>query len=139
MTSLITRDINHFFNSLFPDFPLDRLRSDYEGYPVTSVFVDKNGNYKLEVAVSGFNKDEVNVLAENGCLIIEGKKEEKDGNEWEFVHGKLKHTSFSKRFSISNRLDVNKSEVQLENGVLTIIIPAKEETKPKQLKISYKE
>ena len=146
MTNIVKRnntflnDIDHFFNSLFPDFPRRELASNVEGFPVTNVFVNENGDYKLEVAVTGFNRDELDVSVEDGCIVIRGeKKEEREIGDWKFVAGRLKHESFSKRYRLSNRLDWEKTDVNLKDGMLTVIIPAREDVKPKQIEIRENE
>jgi len=110
-----------------------------EGYPVANIFTNVNGDVKFEIAITGFNENELKVLVEDGCLIVKGEKEEKKNEEddWKIIAGKLKKSSFEKRYKLSNRLDAEKTEVDItDNGLLIIRVPAKEEVKPKQISIT---
>ena len=107
------------------------VQSNYPPYNIRKAGKDK---YAIEVAVAGFNKDDVEVEYEDNLLTIKTKDvkrtEEKDGDE--VIHRGISQRSFARSFTIADDVKVNGAE--LKDGLLTIscekIIP---EMKKKRL------
>ena len=107
------------------------VQSNYPPYNIRKAGKDK---YAIEVAVAGFNKDDVEVEYEDNLLTVRTKQvkrsQEKNGDE--IIHRGISQRSFSRSFTIADDVKVNSA--QLRDGLLTIscekIIP---ETKRKKL------
>ncbi len=107
------------------------VQSNYPPYNIRKAGKDK---YAIEVAVAGFNKDDVEVEYEDNLLTVKTKDikraEEKDGDE--IIHRGISQRSFARSFTIADDVKVNGAE--LKDGLLTIscekIIP---EAKKKRL------
>ena len=107
------------------------VQSNYPPYNIRKAGKDK---YAIEVAVAGFNKDDVEVEYEDNLLTVKTKEvkrsEEKDGDE--VIHRGISQRSFARSFTIADDVKVNGAE--LKDGLLTIscekIIP---EMKKKRL------
>ena len=106
------------------------VQSNYPPYNIRKVGKDK---YAIEVAVAGFNKDDVEVEFEDKLLTVRTKKVsktvEKDGDE--IIHKGISQRSFSRSFTIAD--DVKVSGAELKDGLLTIncekIIPEQKKKK----------
>ena len=106
------------------------VQSNYPPYNIRKAGRDK---YAIEVAVAGFNKDDVEVEFEDKLLTVRTKKVnktvEKDGDE--IIHKGISQRSFSRSFTISD--DVKVSDAKLQDGLLTIncekIIPEQKKKK----------
>ena len=88
------------------------------------------------IDLPGVHKGDVNVeVDENNVLSIKAKEsfKEPEGSSLvkEFAVG-----NYFRAFTISNEFDKDKISGKLENGVLEIIIPRREEVKPKKIQIS---
>lgn len=113
------------FDSLFYSWP-KQIKPPIERFPV----YDSDGNItrvEIQMALAGFKKGDVKVYAESGLLHIEG-----DNTKNKEVAERFR-SNFSHQFSYSKKLDVDKAEVSLDNGVLMIKIPVQEEVKNKKL------
>ena len=107
------------------------VQSNYPPYNIRKAGKDK---YAIEVAVAGFNKDDVEVEYEDNLLTVKTKDikrtEEKEGDE--VIHRGISQRSFARSFTIADDVKVNGAE--LKDGLLTIscekIIP---EIKKKRL------
>ena len=107
------------------------VQSNYPPYNIRKAGKDR---YAIEVAVAGFNKDDVEVEYEDNLLTVKTKDvkrtEEKEGNE--VIHRGISQRSFARSFTIADDVKVNGAE--LKDGLLTIscekIIP---EVKKKRL------
>ena len=106
------------------------IQNNYPPYNIRKAGKDK---YAIEVAVAGFNKDDVEVEFEDKLLTVRTKKVnktvEKDGDE--IIHKGISQRSFSKSFTIAD--DVKISGAELKDGLLTIncekIIPEQKKKK----------
>ena len=93
------------------------VQSNYPPYNIRKAGKDK---YAIEVAVAGFNKDDVEVEYEDNLLTIKTKdvkrSEKKEGDE--LIHKGISQRSFARSFSIAD--DVKVGEARLKDGLLTI-------------------
>ncbi len=107
------------------------VQSNYPPYNIRKVGKDK---YAIEVAVAGFNKDDVEVEYEDNLLTVKTKQVKKtdQNNNGEVIHRGISQRSFARSFTIADDVKVNGAE--LKDGLLTIscekIIP---EIKKKRL------
>ena len=107
------------------------VQSNYPPYNIRKAGKDK---YAIEVAVAGFNKDDVEVEYEDNLLTVKTKQIKKtDQNDnGEVIHRGISQRSFARSFTIADDVKVNGAE--LKDGLLTIscekIIP---EIKKKRL------
>jgi len=93
------------------------VQNNYPPYNIRKVGKDK---YAIELAVAGFNKNDVEVEFEDKLLTVRTKKinktVEKDGDE--IIHKGISQRSFSRSFTIADDVKVNGAE--LKDGLLTI-------------------
>ena len=99
---------------------LDRVFDFQEttsNYPPYNLIQLNNHESKLEIALAGFKKDDLQVFTEFGKLHVEGKKEtsETDGT---FVHKGLAQRSFKRVWTVSD--DTKVGSVKFEDGLLTV-------------------
>lgn len=107
-----------------------QLQNNYPPHNV--IKVDEN-NYTIELAVAGFDKDEITVEVENDTLTIKGEclRESKG----EFLHRGLSMRNFTRQFQLAEHVVVKGAFTK--NGILAIqlerIVP--EEKKPRIIDI----
>ena len=107
------------------------VQSNYPPYNIRKAGKDK---YAIEVALAGFNKDDVEVEYEDNLLTVKTKQvkstKKKDGDE--IIHRGISQRSFARSFTIAD--DVKVGGAELKDGLLTIscekIVP---EAKKKRL------
>jgi molecular chaperone IbpA len=107
-------------NSIGMDEYFDRLFNLHEttsNYPPYNLVQVSNVESRLEIALAGFRKEEVNVYTEYGKLFVEGQKEDKE-TETSYVHKGLAQRSFKRAWTLSDDTEVK--EVTFDNGLLTI-------------------
>ena len=87
----------------------------------------------------GMKKDEIDVSVHGDTLIIKGeKKQEKEIKESDFVRTERYYGSFNRAIRLPSEVQADKVNAAYKNGVLELVLPKKEESKPKQLKIDIK-
>jgi len=82
-------------------------------------------NYVLEVALPGYNKEDVDIKVDNKLLSISCTKTLKETDKWK--------QNFDKKFKVNDELDLSSIKANFANGILTIIIPKAEKAKPKTI------
>ena len=106
-------------NSIGMNEYFDRLYSLHEtntNYPPYNLIQVSNVESRLEIALAGFKKEEVNVYKEFGKLFVEGQKEVKEDTK--YAHRGLAQRSFTRAWTLSDDTEVR--SVTFENGLLTI-------------------
>ena len=103
------------------------------GYPRYNLIAGNN-NYRIEVAVPGWKKEELEIIFDNKELHIKGKKDTKLGDDEDFIHQGLSLKSFERRFILNADLLVDK--VNLQDGLLTINLSRTPDSKKKILEIN---
>ncbi len=97
-------------------FDLHQTTSNYPPYNLVNV---SNVVSRLEIALAGFKKKEINVYTEYGKLFVEGQKEDKE-TETEYAHKGLAQRSFTRAWTISD--DTIVKEVKFEDGLLSVTL-----------------
>lgn len=109
-------------NSIGMDEYFDRLFNLHEtttNYPPYNLVQVSNVESRLELALAGFRKAEVNVYTQDGKLFVEGQKEDKE-TETNYLHKGLAQRSFTRAWTLSDDTEVR--SVVFEDGLLSITL-----------------
>ena len=100
--------------------PNNLVRRSTDGYPVTDLYLDDDGNSVIECALAGFNKDQLTIEVKEGRITINAEQ----GGEDSETARRIARRSFTKSFvDHSNKLDLEKAKASFENGLLRITVP----------------
>ena len=112
------------------------MQSNYPPYNIRRTGQDK---YSIEVALAGFNKNDVEVEFEDNLLTVRTKQVDKSENkndDGEIIHKGISQRHFARSFTIADDVKVNCA--QLKDGLLTIacerIIPEHKKRKLIEIK-----
>ena len=94
---------------------------------------ESNDDFEVEVAAPGFNKNDFRIELNHDLLTVSSEKElDKETKEGQqFTLREFSYQSFSRSFTLPNSADSEKIGAKYENGILRILIPKKEEAKPR--------
>ena len=108
-------------NGIGMDDYLDRFfhTPTQQNYPPYNIIQVNNVETKLEVALAGFKKKDINVYTEHCKLNIEGGKEETTEKS-NYTHQGLAQRSFSRSWTITDDTEVK--SVEFEDGLLSIVV-----------------
>ena len=107
-------------NGIGMDDYLDRFFNLHEttsNYPPYNLVQVNNVQSRLEIALAGFKKKEINVYTEYGKLFVEGQKEDKE-TDTTYQHKGLAQRSFTRTWTLSDETEVR--DVKVEDGLLTV-------------------
>jgi HSP20 family protein len=80
---------------------------------------------------------DIDVRVENNLLTIRGERKfEKSVSEDNYLRVERSYGAFSRSFSLPNTVNAEAIHAAYKNGVLTVTMPKREESKPRQVKVS---
>ena len=128
------------FDSIFDEFDRmlkspERYNSNYPPYNINRV---GDNDYKIEVALAGYSKDDIELEFKENTLTVRNKPKEKvinsDNNG--VIHKGISTRQFERAFTISEDIKVKNAE--LNNGLLNIdlerIVPEEKKSRLIQIK-----
>lgn len=117
-----------------------------EGSTLTPYGVDvrEDGDHLvLEVDLPGFKKDEIDITLESQTLTISAeRKVEQPAQPQEgmqpakYLLRERRHTRFQRAFTLADTVDDRAVDAKLEDGVLTVTLNKRPETKPRKIVVS---
>lgn len=119
------------FNDQFARWETNKKTlSSFPPYNVKKIDED---NYVVELAVAGYEREDLDIKVEKDTLIIKGGKE--NDKEAQYLHKGIAGRDFTQTFTLGEYMVVKSAS--LENGMLTVKIEREvpEEAKPRQIKI----
>jgi HSP20 family protein len=126
-------------NRLFEDsFTRDRSgRADLATWaPAVDIYETEN-ELVVKADLPDLQDKDIDVRVENNTLTIRGERKfEKDVNEDNYLRIERSYGSFTRSFSLPNTVNSENIRAEYRNGVLTLHMAKREESKPKQIKIS---
>lgn len=131
------------FDDLFKSFDelMNSSRLSFqEPFPPVNVFYradDKTA--EITLALAGYSKDELSVTVDGDRILIEAspiKEEEKAGT---YMKRRIHKTAFKRSYELPHGVyDMEKVDVEYNNGLLTITVPSKEKETPAVKKIAIR-
>jgi len=106
--------------------------------PAIDVY-DSKDNLLIKADLPGLSKDEIEVSIQDNNLLLKGeKKKDKEINEENYFKTERFYGSFFRTIPLPSAVDSANVDAKYEDGVLTLTLPKKEESKPKQITIDVK-
>lgn len=127
-------------NRIFDQFDSDlfgRLENLGEGMFAPAVDVKEDADaYTVHLEVPGVSQDNINLTLQDNILTIAGTKEQKqESAASRYRRVERTYGSFSRSISLPRGVDGNAVTANLEDGVLEVRLPKREEVRPRQINI----
>ena len=126
-------------NRLFED-SLTRGRSGQAELATWAPAVDiyeTESELVVKADLPDLQEKDIDVRVENNTLTIRGERKfEKDVNEDNYLRIERAYGSFMRSFSLPNTVNAEAIGAEYKNGVLTVTLPKREESKPRQVKVT---
>lgn len=121
------------FDRLFDLLEANAQRATPDNYPPFNLERIADDRYRITLAVAGFTRDEIEIVAQQNLLLVTGKKEEKTGGE--FLHVGIATRGFERRFELADFVIVE--DARLADGLLVVdlVREVPEAMKPKTIAI----
>ena len=126
------------FSRLFDtSFPGRSSESDLTTWAPAVDIQETENELVLKADLPGIEEKDIDVRIENSTLTIRGERKfEKQVNEDNYLRVERSYGSFSRSFSLPNTINTEAIHAEYKNGVLTVQMPKRAESKPKQVKVN---
>jgi HSP20 family protein len=103
--------------------------------PAVDIYEDAHG-ITLWTDLPGVSRDRLNVHVQDGSLFIEGEASIDTPDGLRLHHAEIREPRFARAFSLSADFDTSNIEANLNDGVLKLSIPRREEARPRRIEVS---
>ena len=76
------------------------------GYPPYNIETRAENQYRITMAVAGFDESELNITSENNQLTVSGQKQDGDSDSGEFLYRGIAKRSFERRLNLADPVKV---------------------------------
>ncbi|HOK41763.1 MAG TPA: Hsp20/alpha crystallin family protein [bacterium] len=105
--------------------------------PVVDIIENAN-EIVMNFEIPGVDKNKMNIDIEDDVLTLTADIEEQRPNEnANLIYREYRIGAYKRAFTLVDTIDKNKITAKYKNGILTLILPKKEEIKPKEIKIEF--
>ena len=110
----------------------DAVKHANDHYPPHNIIKESDTEYTIEIAVAGFNKDNISIEQKERSLIITGEYESKGR---EVIHRGISTRNFKRSFRLSEYVQVTGASFQ--DGILAVTLKLEipEEKQPRKITI----
>ncbi len=145
MTIFKFRPENRFANPVSNMLTFSDIMNDLYGYnhevepnqqtgrPSVNIIEDKQ-EFRLEFALPGYVKENIKIEVENDLLKVSGKFPTIENPSGELKKIEFSKNDFERNFILPETINSELIKGSMENGILTLQLPLKEEVKPKPVK-----
>lgn len=106
--------------------------------PTTDVYTNEDKELVVEAHLPNYDQDDIDIHMENGALVIQAEKHEREEDKKKKYVVRESSASFYRRIHLPERADESKIEANMNNGVLKVTVPFKELPAPKKISINAK-
>lgn len=104
------------FDRIFNDFE-NRFQHSTTNYPPYNVIKHDENSFEIEVAVAGFDREDITIEVDQNQLVIKGRRL-KDEDADKYVYRGLAARDFDRNFTLAEHIIVGDAE--LTNGILRV-------------------
>jgi HSP20 family protein len=92
--------------------------------------------FLITADLPGFSVDDVEVTVENRVLTIRGERAFEEASEGEsYRRVERSYGTFTRSFNLPESVESDKVEAMFRDGVMSISLPRREESKPRSIKV----
>jgi HSP20 family protein len=104
--------------------------------PAVDIYETEN-ELVLKADLPGVSEKDIDVRVENNMLTVRGERQfETKVKEDDYLRVERTYGSFSRSFGLPNTVNTEGIAAEYKNGVLTVQLPKRAESKPKQVKVN---
>jgi HSP20 family protein len=103
--------------------------------PTTDIFETEQA-LSLIVEMPGVDRSKVDVSVDDGVLTIQGQIDFSKYEGMQPVYTEYNIGHYRRSFSLSNKIAQDKIAAEMQDGVLTLVLPKAEEAKPRRISVS---
>ena len=125
--------LNRMFDAAFTGEPLSRGA----WVPPVDIFETDAKDIVVKVDVPDMKREDIKVTFENNVLTIEGERRlQQEARDEQYHRVERGYGAFRRSFTLPASVDATKVTAGYAEGVLTVTLPRREETRPRQIAVN---
>ncbi len=127
------REVDHLLDTVWGRTPVQP-----QGWSVPADVVETEEEIRCTLELPGLKPEDIDVTVENNVLTVSGEKkyEQTQGDESKGTyHQERRYGRFDRSFILPRNVDATQVNANYEQGVLTIVLPKTEESRPRRVQI----
>ncbi len=133
------RDMDRLFEEFFTPSPGRRRWPTRAGAGVVVPDIemyDRKSEIVIKAELPGVNKEDIDLSITKDTLTLKGEvKREEEVKEEDYYANERTYGTFNRTIALPVEVDNEKAKANFKNGILELVIPKREEAKPKEIKI----
>jgi len=132
--SALHQQVNKIFNDAVRNQSDDSALTTWA--PAVDIYETPN-ELVVKADLPDVNEKDIDVRVENNLLTVRGERKfDKAVPEENYLRVERTYGTFSRSFSLPNTVNPEAIRAEYNNGVLTVNLPKREESKPRQVKVN---
>ena len=128
--------INRIFGEVYSRRPEDDVMSRGEWLPPVDIYENEKQEIVIKAEMPGLKREDIDLRVENNTLTLRGeRKRESEVKEDHYHRVERAYGMFSRSFSLPSTVDAGKVSADYKDGVLTVVLPTREEARPRQIQV----
>ncbi|MFW5800462.1 MAG: Hsp20/alpha crystallin family protein [Spirochaeta sp.] len=103
--------------------------------PRTETRTEKDGSVVLELEMPGIPRDSIGIEVDGTTLTITGERKPVS-EEQNYLLRERRYGEFQRTYNLGQQIDSEKIKANLENGILRLNLPIKDQAKPRKIQVT---
>jgi HSP20 family protein len=130
----LQEQVNRLFENTFPRRADNSALTTWA--PAVDIYETEN-ELVVKADLPEVDEKDIDVRVENNTLTVRGERKFQEKTEKDnYLRVERTYGSFSRSFSLPNTVNNESIQANYKNGVLTVTLPKRAESKPKQVKVN---
>lgn len=123
------------FDTMFDQMERRFANQLSNNYPPHNIIKTDENQYEIQVAVTGFDKEEISVTVESNILVIKGESQQPNDPDVVYLHRGLATRDFEREFPLAEHIEVAGAEIRNGMLIIKLVRNIPESAKPKVIDI----
>jgi HSP20 family protein len=98
--------------------------------------MENDSEIVLKADMPGVDEKNLSVTIEHGVLSLIGKVVSQPESGFELLRAERRADVFRREFELSDSVDAARITARIRNGLLTLVLPKREEVKPRKIEVT---
>lgn len=105
--------------------------------PAVDVFED-NEAIEIRAEIPGMNRKDIEIKLEGDLLLVQGDKKIAHDQKEKYRKIESVYGQFARSFTLPKTVDTQQIQARYQDGILKLVLPKREETKPRTIAVEVK-
>ena len=116
--------------------PFADLLTNGRWVPAVDIYQTEKDGLVLKAELPDMKREDISVTVENNTLTLKGERKfEGELRKEQFQRVERAYGTFSRSFSLPQTVDAARIAAEYKNGVLTVTLPVREESRPRTINV----